>query len=506
MKHNLIYNLGAAFITFFLSAFITFWTTPYIISNLGTEAYGFIPLTQNLVSILLVLTVALSSVIARFFTVAIAQKNYLEAESYYNTYLIISIIGSIFILFIITIATLFIDKLINVPINLLNDVRLAISFSGMLILITFIKSLFLAGPFSVNKLYLTNAVEAISAIMKALFIVTLLKFLTPKIWYVNLGTMIAGIISLVISVFVFKKLIPKISLNLKSFSYKKLKELLSAGGWNSIGQIGVLLFLAIDILVANITLGATKAGIYAAILQLPLLLRTIAGVISSVFAPIIVTLYANNNMKELINYSNKAVKLNGLLIALLAALLCGFASPILSIWLGAEFVEYKWLLILNSSYLIFTLGVLPVGNIFTAVNMLKVPGIITVLLGVLNIILALYLAGNTNLGLYGIVLAGSVTLILKNTLFMPLYSALITKQPLYVYFRGIVQPVIGALFAIGLSYILMLFIDITSWLELIICVFFVGLSYLLFSYILLLNKDEKKTLVNLSKSIIMKKY
>jgi membrane protein EpsK len=501
MKHNLIYNLGAAFITFFISAFITFWMTPYIISNLGTEAYGFIPLTQNLISIISVLTVALSSVIARFFTVAIAQEKYLKAEGYFNTYLIASLLGSIFILFVIISFIIFIDNLINVPISLLSDVRYAILFSGILLIITFINSLFLAGPFSQNKLYITKGIEAINAILKAVFIVMLLIFLTPKIWYVNLGALIAGAISLLISIYAFKKVLPKVSLNIMSFSFKKLKELLSAGAWNSIGQIGVLLFLAIEILVANIIFGATKSGIYAAILQIPLLLRTIAGVISGVFAPVIIKHYANNNLNELIKYSNKSVKLNGLLIALPVGLICGMASPILNVWLGSEFVEYKWLLILNSAYLTYTLSVLPLSHIFTAVNMLKVPGIVTLLFGFLNIILAFYLAGNTNLGLYGIVLAGAIALTLRNVIFVPLYSSYITKQSLYTYYKGVLQPIFGAFFAVGLSIVVQLYININSWWTLMICGLIVTLGYIMFTYILLLNEEEKKLLLNMRKLV-----
>ncbi|MGD6776287.1 MATE family efflux transporter [Sutcliffiella horikoshii] len=502
MKHNLVYNLGAAFITFFLSAFITFWMTPYIISNLGSEAYGFIPLTQNLISILSVLTVALSSVIARFFTVAITQESYYKAEGYFNTYLITSLVGSVFIFSIIVVAIIYIDKLINVPLNLLNDVRLALLFSGTLVIITFIKSLFLAGPFSQNKLYITKGIEASNAILKALFIIVLLTILTPKIWYVNLGAMIAGLISLFISIYIFKKVIPKISLNTKSFSFKKLKELLSAGAWNSIGQIGVLLFLAIELLVANNVLGATKAGIYAAIIQLPLLLRTIASIIAGVFAPVIIKNYANNNMNGLIIYSNKAVKLNGLLIALPAALMCGMAGAILDVWLGPEFIEYKWLLILNSAYLIFTLSVLPLTHIYTAVNRLRVPGIVTLFLGFLNLILAVYLAGYTVLGLYGIVLAGSIALILKNFLFIPLYSSYITKQQFSIYYKGVLQPIIGALFAVGLCIFLQMYIDITGWGALISTGIIVTLGYLIFSYVLLLNREEKQILINLIRSIV----
>ncbi|MER2171265.1 MAG: hypothetical protein ABS938_11600 [Psychrobacillus psychrodurans] len=298
---------------------------------------------------------------------------------------------------------------------------------------------------------------------------------------------------------------PNISINLKSFNFYKLKELLSAGAWNSIGQIGVLLFLAIEIVVANIIFGAKIAGVYAAILQLPLLLRTIAGIISGIFAPIIIKNYACNDMKNLVNYSNKAVKLNGLLIALPAALLSGMAESILNVWLGPDFVEYRWLLVLNSVYLILTLSVLPLNHIFTAVNVLKVPGIVTLILGILNLILAFLLTSYTDLGLYGIVLAGAISLSLKNLIFIPLYASYITNQPYYSYYKSILQPALGGLSVIILSIVLQGYIIITEWWSLIFSGIAISFCYLIISYSTLLSKRERETFKNLYKSII-KRY
>ncbi|RAS80490.1 hypothetical protein A4U60_14675 [Priestia endophytica] len=478
---------------------MSLWMTPYIISNVGTEAYGFIPLTQNFISILSVLTVALSSVIARFFTIAIQQKDFSNAQRYFNTYLFSSLIfsGVLFLVFIIL--SISIDSLFNIPMSLISDVRISILISGFLLIMTYIGAVFDAAPFSVNKLYVTKGIQAINAIVKAIVIFTLLTMLTPRIWYVNLGTFIAGVLSFILGIVFFRKLMPDIKINFKDFQLNKLKELLSAGVWNSIGQIGVLLFLAIDILVANITLGAEKAGVYAAILQFPLLLRTLAGITAGVFAPIIVTHYAKENINALIQYSNRAVKLNGLLLALPAALMCGLGGALLRVWLGEEFEMYEWLLILNAFYLVFTLSVMPLNHIFTAVNRLKLPALTTIFLGIINLLLAIFLSGPVGLGLYGIVISSASVLILKNLIFTPLYSSYVTGQVYRVYYKGIFQPLIGAFIVIIFSMSIQYFYIIENWLDLIAVGIIVSICYILFSYILLLTKEERNIIQNLFK-------
>lgn len=502
--NNLFINLSASFVTFLITALINFWMTPFIISNLGAEAYGFIPLTQNLVSVLTVLTIALSSVIARFFTVAITRGGHIEAEVYFNTYLVAAFGGSLVIISIIILLISIINNVIHIPPDLLLDVRLAILFSGIMVVLTLFKSLFLAAPFSQNKIYINKGIEVFNAIIKGSITFFLLVSFVPRIWFVNLGAMIGALVSLIISIYFFRKLIPSVKFKLGQFSFSRLKELLGSGIWVAVGQIGVVLFLGVEILVANITLGATMAGIYAALIQFPLLLRSISNSISSVFAPVIIKKYANNDLDGLKNYSNKSVKVNGLLIVFPAAILCSFAEPLLTLWLGEEFVNYKWVLILSAGYLIFTLTPLPLTHIFTAVNKLKVPGITTILFGIINFTLAFVLSGYTSLGVYGIVIAGAIGLSLKNTIFNPYYSSKITNQPIYVYYRGMVEPLIAAIFIISISFILQRFNEVETWLSLIVIVLLIGFIYVIFAFTILLSKTERKIVTNFMRSLLKK--
>ncbi len=135
--------------------------------------------------------------------------------------------------------------------------------------------------------------------------------------------------------------------------------LFSAGAWSSVNQIGVLLFLQIDLMTANLVLGPSEAGVYAAIIQFPLLLRSLAGTLASLFAPVLTSYYSKGDMEGLLSYANKAVRMNGLLLALPAALLGGLAEPFLAIWLGPSFVQTAPLLYIHAAYLAVSLSVMP---------------------------------------------------------------------------------------------------------------------------------------------------
>jgi membrane protein EpsK len=502
VQNKFVFNLGSNIITLAFSIIISIWMTPFIVRSLGLEAFGFINLTQNLISYLSILTIALSSVVSRFFTVAYQKGDIHSAQGYINTYIFSSIAISGLITIPLVILSLFIDSIINVPKYLLLDVRIAILIGGSLFILTFIGSAFSAAPFCFNKLYINNVAQTASTIIRSISIILLLTLISPKIWFVNIAALIAGVFSFLLGIYYFKKLLPWVKLSIKQFEFKKLKELLSSGGWNSVGQIGIILFLQIDLLVANLVLGAHLTGKYAAIIQFPMLLRTLAGTIAAVFAPLIVTLYAKNDMEGLKKYSIQSVRLNGLMISLPAALLCGLGGPLLSVWLGEGYVDLKWLLIINSLYLVITLSVMPLFHIVTAMNKVKLPGLVTLGFGVMNIILAVIFSGPMNLGLYGIAIAGAISLIGKNFIFTPIYCSIITKQKYYVFYKGIISPLLGTCFASIVCILLQKIIYIGDWLTFLLSCTVVSIFYVLFVIIFLLDKSEKAKCMGIFKAMM----
>ena len=71
MKQRLTLTMITNLESFMISILISMCITPFIINSLGAESYGFIPLTQHIVSYMTVITIALNSMSGRFFTIAL---------------------------------------------------------------------------------------------------------------------------------------------------------------------------------------------------------------------------------------------------------------------------------------------------------------------------------------------------------------------------------------------------------------------------------------------------
>jgi membrane protein EpsK len=311
--------------------------------------------------------------------------------------------------------------------------------------------------------------------------------------------------SFIASVYIFKKLEPNIKISFRKFDIIKFKEIFSSSIWNSFGWIGTILFLQIDLMVANWNLGPRLAGEYSAVLQLSTILRTFAGVITSIFTPTIVALYATKKIKELVRYSNDAVNLTGLLISLPIGLICGLGGVFLSIWIDPSFIKYQGLLSLLTIHLSVNLSVQSLFAVQTAVNKVKIPAIVTVIMGVMNLGLALLFSGPIGMGAWGIALAGAIVLTTKNLVFTPIYVALITNQPYYTYFKGVIRPIVATCGIAGVGYLVQNTVDINNWYSFFIVCIVLSALYVIVVYLFLLNKEERAMCVKIAKSFVKNK-
>ncbi|KXZ20868.1 hypothetical protein AXI59_13005 [Bacillus nakamurai] len=485
-------NFGTNVTAFLLSVFLSVWMTPFIVKTLGVEAFGFVHLTQNIINYFSIITVALSSVVVRFFTVAAHRGNKEEANAYVSNYLAASVIISLLLAVPLAGTAFFIDRVMNVPEELLSDVRLSILIGSVLFMLTFFMAGFATGPFFANRLYISSSIQAVQMLVRVLCVLFLFTCFTPKIWQIQLSALAGAACAAILSFFFFKKLIPWFSFTRKNLSFQTSKVLFQAGAWSSVNQIGVLLFLQIDLMTANLVLGPSEAGIYAAIIQFPLLLRSLAGTLASLFAPILTSYYSKGDMDGLMTYANQAVRMNGLLLALPAALLGGLAEPFLAIWLGPSFVQTAPLLYIHAAYLAVSLSVMPLFYVWTAFNKQKTPAIVTLCLGGLNVILAVVLSGPAHLDLYGITIAGAIALVLKNVVFTPLYVSHITGFKKHVFYKGMFGPIAAAVFAWAVCWAIRLFYPVDSWAGLIAAALAVCIGYAVFAFFFVCTKEERR--------------
>ena len=483
---NLISNVGY----FVLKVMIGIWMVPYLIRNLGIEGYSFVPLAVSVTAYVSLITVALNSAVSRYLVIALQKNDSSEANKIFNTaFWSIAILSTVLVPLSCIISWLS-PKIFNIPKNLTGNVQLFFFIVLLSFTVSIFSSTFSASTFAQNRLDLRNVIDIGNIIVRTLLIILFFVFISPNLINVGISYFFGALMALMLGYFFFRQLTPSLKISRHHFNYLNLKKLTSMGGWLVVNQIGTVLFLQIDLIVVNIFLGASEAGKYAAILQWNFLLRSLAGVASSVLSPMVVISYVNDEAQKIVSMSQRAIRFMGLGIAIPVGLLCGFSMPLLTVWLGKDFTQLGTLLSILTFHLAINLAVSPLFAINNALNRVKIPGIMSVLLGFVNLFLAIFLVKPCSLGLYGVAIAGATTLTLKNALFSTIYAAHILEIPYKTFIRPLGSGILlaGITFAIGL--VINQHIVIKEWIKLLLIG---GLTFLCASIIgfWLLNKNDR---------------
>ena len=135
-KKQLSLNLLANLVTFIVGLVINLFLTPYIIKNVGIDAYGFIPLSGNIISYITIVSIALNSMAGRFITIAVHEGDIRKANIYFNTVLF----SNVFLMFIFGIIfsfmVIYLEKFLNIPTTLMFDIKTLFSLTFFSSIIT----------------------------------------------------------------------------------------------------------------------------------------------------------------------------------------------------------------------------------------------------------------------------------------------------------------------------------------------------------------------------------
>ncbi|NJN53429.1 MAG: oligosaccharide flippase family protein [Anaerolineae bacterium] len=293
-----------------------------------------------------------------------------------------------------------------------------------------------------------------------------------------------------LAIIFWHRLTPEIHIQRHQFEWAKFKSMFSMSSWLIINQIGSLLFLNIDLIIINRYLGAEAQGRYASALQWAVLLRTFSIAVAAAITPIALDRHVRQDQRQLAKMAHSTVKWLGLALALPVGLLIGFAVPLLHIWLGSEFEDIALLMIVLVGHLSFNLAVRPLFSIQVALNKVRWPAIVSIILGVFNLFLALWWVHWGKYGL-GVAVASGIVLTLRNAVFVPIYGARIQNLPWYTFYKSVVPGMLGLLLAVLISFVVANRFNVESWVQLVvagICVAFPYIAILFF----FLTKEEKQ--------------
>lgn len=495
-------NMVASFMTYGVSMLVSFFLSPYIVRNIGVDAYGFVGLSNNFIGYISLITLALNALAGRFITVSIYKKNIKSANVYYTSVFYANLFLSSIMFVIGFIILVFLEKLINIPDSLYWDVK--ILFASLMIssIISTITSVFSVSVFANNKLYLNSIRGIESSVARALVLVIAYMFLPPKVYYLGVTTTLVTLYCSFYNLYYSKKLTPYLKISKSSFSLNAVIELTKSGIWSLVTRLGQILTDGLDLLITNLFIDATSMGVLSLAKTVPSAITGIVGTVANVFSPNYTILYAQGKFEELVKSVKQNMKIMGVIcnIPIVVLLVCG--EMFFSLWQPTQDAhELQILSILTCAGLIINGGINCIYNIFTVVNKLRFNSLVLLFSSLLSVLITFVLLKTTNLGLYAVAGVSTVIMILKNLFLIVPYAAKCLSLKWYAFYPEVIKQIIFVVLGYVSGYFIVSFVNIGhNWTNLIVCSVVTGLLSLGIGYYVILNKNDRKILVGLIES------
>lgn len=491
-------NLVANIISYSSTIIVAFFLTPYLVEELGKEAYSYYPLANNFVQYMSIITVALNSMASRFITIEITKKNMNKANIYFSSIFYSNLILSLVISIPMILIIIFLDTIINIPVDLIFSVKVLFSLVFVSMIINIITSVFSVAVFAKNRIDLRSIGEIIQAILKVLLYLAFFSFFTPSIIYVGVISLILNFTYLFIHSIYTRYLLPDIKISIAYFNITAIKEVLFSGVWNSVNQIGNSLLFSLAILYCNVFVGVSAGGEYSIIQTVPNFINGIISMLTAVFMPIIMQTYAVGTKADLIYEVRKSQKIMGMITNIPIAIFIAVGVEFFTLWVpGENAYRLQTLSILTIFHLLIIGVTWTVSNLNIVLNKVKIPAIYMIISGILNFILVYFLTSSTDLGVYAVPLSSFLILLCWAAFFIPLYPCFILRIKKTTFYPVVIKTLLSAVLIFLITITVKKIIIIHSWISLLLVCIVSGILGIIINFIIIFNLSEKKYIIRL---------
>lgn len=505
-KKQLIINLIANIISFSSSLLIAFFLTPFLISTIGKEAYGFYPMANNFVGYLMIITLALNSMASRFITIEIAKRNYKRAKEYFSSVFFSNVLLAFILSAPMIVIVYKIDTFLNVPSGLTNQVKLLFALVFIAMIISIFTSVFGVATFAKNRLDLKSYAEIVQGIMKIGLYIALFTIFQPSLIFIGIVAVLQSLTNLFIQVFFTKKLLPDFKLRCSYFDYGTVKELLSSGVWNSVNSLGSQLLLGVTLLLTNIYVGASSAGELAIVQTMPHFISSIISMLFSVFMPRITLVYAENSPDRLVDEVIFSQKVVGIMATIPILLVIIFGDDFFSLWLPDQnTLKLQNLSILTLIPLVIHANMWTIYGLNIVLNKVKIPSLMLIVVGIMSIFVSIVVLIVYSKSAYVVLIISGLFNIMYYMFFIPMYTSNQLGIKHGVLYNHLIKSLVFSMLFVLISIIIKQNIVISCWLEFFFWGGLFGVIGLLINTAIILKRVEFNKLVTIMKQQLFKK-
>lgn len=493
-------NIIASIVSFAVTVGINFFLTPYLVKEVGSDAYGFIGLANNFVQYATIVTTALNSISGRFISIAYHKGDVEKSSKIFSSVFVADLFLAAVMLILSSIFVCFLDTVLKIPSNLVSGVKITFAFAFLTFVVSTVTAIFTTAAFVKNRIDINSIRDIISNLIKVALIVLLFAIFPAQLYFVTLASFGSGIFLLLANITVKKKVLPEVKADIRKFDIKIVKTLLASGIWLSLAQLCQVLLSGLDLLICNLTLGTALMGLLSIAKTVPNSIGNLTVILGSVFTPHYTILYAKKKIPELIIEAKFSTKIVSFILSTPIAGFIAFGRQFYILWQPTkspeEITMIQFMSVLTCITFLCSSQTQSLMMINTVCNKLRLPVFVNLTVGIVSIIVAIAACNLTDYGVYFVAGTSSVLMGLRALIFTPAYSAYILKQKLSIFFPTVIRDCVGFIIILVLFSIISNLITVTGWSSFIFICAICGILAYALSLPLLFNKAELCKLKN----------
>lgn len=490
-----------SYLSIILSTVVQLVYTPLLIRMLGQSEYGLYSLVSSVIGYLTVLDLGFGNAIVVFTAKYRANKQYEKEKKLHGMFLVIFCIigliaGLLGLLLYFNVPLLFGKTMTDIELHKAKIMMLILSFN---LAVTFPFSIYSSIITAYEKFTFQKVMSILNTLLKPVLMIPLL-FLGYKSITMTVVITVVNIIVLLSNYFYCKK---KLGVNIKfmGFDKKLFKTIFNYSFFIFLGVIVDKVNWSVDQFVLGAVSGTIAVSLYSVASQINTLFVNLSSAISGVLLPKMSKMIAKNvSNKEITNEFIKVGRIQYLIIFLMASGFTLFGKEFIMAWAGKDF---------ETSYYIAVILILPLCvpliqnlgiSIMQAKNMHKFRSILLALIAIANIFVSIPLA--KAYGGIGSAIGTSLSLIIGNIIILNIYYHKKVGINVIEFWKSIIKMTIPMLIPIVAIVILMHFVTLHGYVNLIVFGGIYTILYCLTCYFLVMD-DYEKNIVN---KVLIKLY